>query len=236
MRGGVWGHSATSVIIDGNEGPSALRHLGAIRDHQWQSAPASPWASTQRFVQADGKLPSPLHLLPLPPSEPMRSVTTKRVVISGHQWSSVVIRTKALGDYETSGHQWSSVVIRGYQWSSVVIRAKALGDYETSGHHRRIIRASSLANHLIVIRLTSCPRMRHSLACSASETVPETAPSRVALADLHVHASAIRKRFASIEMSEHLMREAIRCHQRPSQKDAPFGLNGFGKFLIANLA
>ena len=33
-----------------------------------------------------------------------------------------------------------------------------------------------------------------------------------------------------------LMREAIRCHQRPSQKDAPFGLNGFGKFLIANLA
>ena len=149
------------------------------------------------------------------------------------------------------------MVIRGYQWSSVVIRAKALGDYETSGHHRRIIRASSLANHLIVIRLTSCnqhaismqsscnqyairltscPRMRHSLACSASETVPETAPSRVALADLHVHASAIRKRFASIEMSEHLMREAIRCHQRPSQKDAPFDLNGFGKFLIANLA
>ena len=51
--------------------------------------------------------------------------------------------------------------------------------------------------------------MRHSLARSASETVLETAPSLVALADLHVQASAIRKRFASIEMSEHLMREAI---------------------------
>ena len=66
------------------------------------------------------------------------------------------------------------------------------------------------------IRLTSWPRMRHSLARSASETVLETAPSLVALADLHVQASAIRKRFASIEMSEHLMREAIRCHQRQS--------------------
>ena len=82
--------------------------------------------------------------------------------------------------------------------------------------------------HQCLIRLTSCPRIRHSLARSASETVLETAPSRVALADLHVHASAIRKRFASIEMSEHLMREAIRGHQRPSQKDAPFGLNGLG--------
>ena len=69
------------------------------------------------------------------------------------------------------------------------------------------------------IRLTSWPRMRHSLARSASETVLETAPSLVALADLHVQASAIRKRFASIEMSEHLMREAVRGSQRPSQKD-----------------
>jgi hypothetical protein len=70
--------------------------------------------------------------------------------------------------------------------------------------------------------------MRHSLARSASETVLETAPSLVALADLHVQASAIRKRFASIEMSEHLMREAIRGSQRPSQKDEPFGLNDLG--------
>jgi hypothetical protein len=70
--------------------------------------------------------------------------------------------------------------------------------------------------------------MRHSLARSASETVLETAPSLVALADLHVQASAIRKRFASIEMSEHLMREAIRGSQRPSEKEAPFGLNGLG--------
>ena len=70
--------------------------------------------------------------------------------------------------------------------------------------------------------------MRHSLARSASETVLETAPARVALADLHVQASAIKKSVAPIEMSEHLMGEAIRGNQRPSQKDAPFGLNGLG--------
>jgi len=78
--------------------------------------------------------------------------------------------------------------------------------------------------------------MRHSLARSASETVLETAPSLVALADLHVQASAIRKRFASIEMSEHLMREAISMSSdatsMQSQKDAPFGLNSLGELQM----
>jgi hypothetical protein len=58
------------------------------------------------------------------------------MVISGHQWSSVVIsghqaraeeEATSIGHTCMQSHQWSSVVISGHQWSLVVI----------SGHQAR---------------------------------------------------------------------------------------------------
>jgi hypothetical protein len=64
------------------------------------------------------------------------------VVISGRQWSSVAISGASTS--VISGHQWSSVVISGHQWpsavrvplSSVVISGHQWSSVAISGHQR----------------------------------------------------------------------------------------------------
>jgi hypothetical protein len=59
------------------------------------------------------------------------------VLISAHQWSSVVISGHQCSSLIISGHQWSSVVISGHQWSSdlmLIIRAHQCSSVLISGH------------------------------------------------------------------------------------------------------
>jgi len=61
------------------------------------------------------------------------------VVISGHQWSSVVISGHPRSSEVIRGHQWSSVIISSHQRSSEVIRGRPRSSVVISGHPSHIL-------------------------------------------------------------------------------------------------